>query len=346
MATRLAHRVSAGLLQHVDDNHDAERWGDAAAPRALEARRAVSEQCLETLLRWPAEFQAAYERFGDEASRELFLDLLAYRIIGPRHFRLPLDAQLHWARRKRAAAMAVAPSNIVGPFGPLGRFQVEFGGESISLDAYAGNVAWTFLIGQYYFSRGATSIAPRAGDVVIDAGACFADTALAFAASVGSEGRVCAFEIDAGNLQIARHNLAANPALAPRIGLSQLALGREAGTLYQHGSGPGAKVSAEPSAQPLSVATLDSFVAETRLPRVDFIKMDVEGAEFDALGGAQQTLRRWRPRLAVSVYHHAGDLARIANWVAGLGLGYRLFLDHYTIHHEETVLYAESAGGA
>ena len=340
MMDALAQRVAAGLQQSVGSNYDAERWGDENGPRALEAARNVSEQCLATLLQWPAEFQSAFERFADDASRELFLDLLAYRMAGHRHCRLPLDAPRHWAHRARAAALSIGPSPISGPFGPMSRFLVEFGGESISLDAYPGNVAWTFLIGQYYFSRGTTAVAPRAGDIVIDAGACFADTALAFAASAGRDGHVYAFEIDAGNLLVARFNLAANPGLAPRIELLDQALGRECGTLYLHGSGPGAKVSTEPSAHPVQVTTLDTFVGQAGLARVDFLKMDIEGAEFDALLGARETLRRWRPRLALSVYHHVADLARIANWLAGLDLGYRLFLDHYTIHHEEAVLYA------
>jgi len=344
MLQALASRVAAGLQQAPGDNFDAERWGDERGPRAMEASRAVSEQCLTTLLQWPAEFQAAWQRFEDETSRSLFIDLLAYRLLGHRHVRLPLDAARHWHQRARAAAMAFAPSQISGPFGAMQRFRVEFAGAPIVLDAYPGNVAWTFLLGQYHFSRGAVTVAPHAGDVVIDAGACFGDTALAFADSVGGKGRVHAFEVDAGNLQVAQCNLSANAALSARVEMHERALGRESGTLYLHGSGPGARVLSQPGGLPVTVTRIDDFVAEAGLPRVDFVKMDIEGAEFDALQGAVETIGRWRPRLAVSVYHHVGDLARIANWIAGLGLGYRLYLEHYTIHHEETVLYALPAG--
>ena len=76
------------------------------------------------------------------------------------------------------------------------------------------------------------------------------------------------------------------------------------------------------------------------LPIFDFIKMDIEGAERVALAGATQTLRRFRPRLAISVYHRVDDIWAVPIWLGGLGLGYRFYLDHYTIHHEETVLYA------
>lgn len=59
---------------------------------------------------------------------------------------------------------------------------------------------------------------------------------------------------------------------------------------------------------------LDDFVAEHGLDRVDVIKMDVKGAEPAVLCGASAVLRRFLPRLAVSVYHdreHFIELPRI-----------------------------------
>jgi FkbM family methyltransferase len=51
------------------------------------------------------------------------------------------------------------------------------------------------------------------------------------------------------------------------------------------------------------LTTIDKMVAELGLPSVDFIKMDIEGAEPNALRGAMGTLRTHHPRLAMSVYH-------------------------------------------
>jgi hypothetical protein len=70
--------------------------------------------------------------------------------------------------------------------------------------------------------------------------------------------------------------------------------------------------------------------------------MDIEGAELAALRGAERTLRRDRPRLAISLYHKPEDFYEIPEFLAGLGAGYRLYMDHYTIHEEETVLFAEA----
>lgn len=55
------------------------------------------------------------------------------------------------------------------------------------------------------------------------------------------------------------------------------------------------------------LTTIDRIVVELRLPRVDFIKMDVEGAEVRAIAGASGTLRRFKPRLAIATEHAPED---------------------------------------
>jgi FkbM family methyltransferase len=63
--------------------------------------------------------------------------------------------------------------------------------------------------------------------------------------------------------------------------------------------------------------TIDGFVRRFSLARVDFIKMDIEGAESDAMTGACETIRRFRPRLAISAYHSLDDLIGLASKIVG-----------------------------
>ena len=57
----------------------------------------------------------------------------------------------------------------------------------------------------------------------------------------------------------------------------------------------------------LPLTTVDKLVAELKLERVDFIKMDIEGAEQRALQGARETLARYHPRMALAAYHVSSD---------------------------------------
>ena len=72
------------------------------------------------------------------------------------------------------------------------------------------------------------------------------------------------------------------------------------------------------------VTTVDSLVAELGLPKVDFIKMDIEGSEQRALAGAKETLAKYHPRMSISAYHEPDDPVRIPQIVQEAWTGYRM----------------------
>jgi FkbM family methyltransferase len=69
---------------------------------------------------------------------------------------------------------------------------------------------------------------------------------------------------------------------------------------------------------------IDKMVAELELPRVDYIKMDIEGAEQRALAGARQTIAKYHPRLSLSAYHDPTDPENIPQLVRQAWAGYRM----------------------
>ena len=69
------------------------------------------------------------------------------------------------------------------------------------------------------------------------------------------------------------------------------------------------------------------------------IKMDVEGAEMASLRGAQNTLKKNRPILAICVYHKEEDLLEIPAYVESLGITCQIYLRHYSDNQTETVCY-------
>lgn len=84
------------------------------------------------------------------------------------------------------------------------------------------------------------------------------------------------------------------------------------------------------------VNTLDALLGDTE---VTFIKMDIEGAELAALTGAKQIIFKYKPTLAISLYHKPEDLLEIPYYIKNLVPEYQFFLRHYATNCWETVLY-------
>jgi FkbM family methyltransferase len=74
----------------------------------------------------------------------------------------------------------------------------------------------------------------------------------------------------------------------------------------------------------VQLTTIDKLVAELKLDRVDYIKMDIEGAEKQALAGARETLAKFHPRLSLSAYHRPEDPQKIPELVQAGWSGYRM----------------------
>lgn len=72
---------------------------------------------------------------------------------------------------------------------------------------------------------------------------------------------------------------------------------------------------------------------------VTFIKMDIEGAEYRALLGAEKTIKKYHPRMALSVYHKPQDIIEIPTLLLEYNDSYRFALRQYSSLADETVLY-------
>ncbi|MDF2543930.1 MAG: hypothetical protein K0S47_3648 [Herbinix sp.] len=71
-----------------------------------------------------------------------------------------------------------------------------------------------------------------------------------------------------------------------------------------------------------------------------FIKMDIEGAELQALIGAKKTIQTYKPKLAISIYHKPSDILELPKYILELVPEYKISLRHYSTIGEETILYA------
>lgn len=84
--------------------------------------------------------------------------------------------------------------------------------------------------------------------------------------------------------------------------------------------------------------TIDDYLPENE--RVTLIKMDIEGAEYDALKGAEKTIKKCKPRLAISIYHNPSDYWRIYELIHSFSDEYQFAVRHHQNNHLDTVLYA------
>lgn len=71
-----------------------------------------------------------------------------------------------------------------------------------------------------------------------------------------------------------------------------------------------------------------------------YIKMDIEGAEWDALHGAAETIKRNKPKLTICLYHSDEDMIRLIEYIHELVPEYKLYIRHHSKSDVETVLYA------
>lgn len=86
----------------------------------------------------------------------------------------------------------------------------------------------------------------------------------------------------------------------------------------------------------IEVAKLDDELAGKK---ITFIKMDIEGAEYEALRGAKEIIEKDKPKLAICVYHKPEDIWEIPSIILRFRPDYRFFLRHYSLHNGETVMY-------
>jgi FkbM family methyltransferase len=173
-----------------------------------------------------------------------------------------------------------------------------------------------FCEGPYGLRNPVVDVRVKPGDIVIDAGSWIGDFA-AYASAKGAQ--VYAFEPSESTYNMYLRKTAE---LNKRITTVKKGLGDSAKTVYLTDdfeySGSNRLIS-ECSTQIansdlhlsgkqlIEITTIDDFVRERKLTRVDFIKADIEGQERYMLKGAAETLRKYAPKLAICTYHLPDD---------------------------------------
>jgi len=83
----------------------------------------------------------------------------------------------------------------------------------------------------------------------------------------------------------------------------------------------------------IEIITLDKYVEDNQLERIDFIKADIEGAERNMLKGASHVLKTFAPKLAICTYHLPDDPEILEKLILEAN-------PHYTLVHLKNKLFA------
>ncbi len=87
------------------------------------------------------------------------------------------------------------------------------------------------------------------------------------------------------------------------------------------------------------VRSLNDYVDELGLDRLDLIKLDLEGSDGPAIVGALDVIRKYRPHVAVSIYHHVSDFWNIPRLLIEAVPNYDFHMGHYSFERWETIVY-------
>jgi FkbM family methyltransferase len=158
--------------------------------------------------------------------------------------------------------------------------------------------------GHYYLNHG-TLIKP--GDICLDCGACEGFFGLQ-ALAAGAEKVICIEPSE--TMAACLKKTFATEIKTGRVLVENVAAGAMEGTVRFSFDGLdpfSGKIGAATTAINIPMTTITKICADLKLPRVDFIKMDIEGAEIQALEGALPLLEKFHPKLAITTYHRPFD---------------------------------------
>lgn len=358
----LYNKIIESMSNNYRDNHDFYRFGVDTDKESFSFKNYIKykyifprfipknktryyvDQTTDFLGEYGERLNFLYNLLENDESKNLLIDLIAYKLLGKNRVKLHTNTAEFWKLCIESYKNADKNDYIKLNFLHWKLYKADFSKFDLALKMYILPemiVEYQFL-GHYSYNS-VKKIAVEKDDIVLDCGGCYGDTAILFGNYAGNKGKVYSFEFIPSNIDIFNKNLDLNSNVS-NVEIVRNPLWNQSDLkLFYSDNGPGSKVlpeAFEGMNGEVSTISIDDFVARNSIKEVNYIKMDIEGAELPALNGAISTLKTFRPKLAISIYHSMEDFVEIPAFLNSLGIGYKFYLGHYTIHAEETVLYA------
>lgn len=177
-------------------------------------------------------------------------------------------------------------------------------------------------------------------EVFVDVGSLDAKTSVQFSKWSGKFKKIYCIEPDKENIKKCICNISENR-LDDKTQMVKSGAWSVDGELYINSLGNGMScVETENNSincDKIKVNRLDTILKNEK---VTYIKMDIEGAELEALYGAKRIISEQRPKLAISIYHRPEDIVELSHLIMKYNDSYKFYLRHHSIVSWDTVLYA------
>ena len=200
-------------------------------------------------------------------------------------------------------------------------------------EIFSGNVYdWAFADGQYF-----DMFSPGHKEIFIDGGAYNGDTIFEFLAwNKGKEYKVYSFEPIKGIYEYIENRVRNNHIKNVKV-LNYAAWHKKEELFFMDMVDGSRVMRSGREGVPVNGERIDDIV---NAEGATFIKLDVEGAEIEALQGASETIQKCHPKLAICIYHKSTDILDLGKYILSLNPEYKMAIRHYTLTNCETVLYA------
>lgn len=154
-------------------------------------------------------------------------------------------------------------------------------------------------------------VQPSEGQTFIDVGGYIGSYSISAARAVGPAGRVLILEPEPNNRRQLERNLQLNG--ITNCTILPLAAWSASGLVGWHQDDQPVwhKVEERQNGQTMNAVSIDDLVDRLAIERVDWIKMDIEGAEVGALKGAQKTLKKYHPQLFIEVHETLKEVSEL-----------------------------------
>ena len=287
-----------------------------------------------------ASFDSSYRLMSDPYSRNLFSELIFMRLVSEKGMRLSSFTQ-EFVDSYEAASKQILDVDDIRPLYTVALRKISLDAPPVSFytDPETLNLHLTGKL--YRYGCGETVVEVEDGDIVLDAGVGWGDTAVYLAACAGQEsgGHVYAFDMLQEGMDALSMQRELNPQISNITPVLRALADRDGDPVNITAPSPAARVVDEKTEKTAEAITIDTFANENALKSVDFIKMDIEGSEIPALTGATRTIQRFKPKLAISAYHKWQDLSLIPQLIHGIRDDYGYYLDCNTGFGGAAILY-------